>query len=246
MFKPYIMALWFAGLGFQLLLFLVLVLKKFWNKFPVFFAYSLLGVAGGAGLYFVRSSPSLYFYAYWVIEGLGLLLGFGVIFEVFKRLLYPYPALKKLAAIAFQTAIVLLITLGCIAAYLQPSAEKSRLVAGVFAAEEGTRIIEIGLLMFLFAFSTVFGLHWRQYTFGIALGLGLFVAVELIVVATRTTLGGAAAEILNVARSLGFTLSVLIWTGYALAPQRVTVGAELPKRAQLEQWNQAIMELIHQ
>jgi hypothetical protein len=246
MFKPYMLALWFAGLGFQSLLVMVLLVKRFWNKFPLFFAYSLFGLAGGGGLYFVRSSPYMYFYAYWVIEGLGLVLGFGVIYEVFKRLLHPYPALKRLASITFQVAVVLLIALGCVAAYLQPSASKSSLGAGVLAAEEGTRIIEVGLLMFLFAFSTVFGLHWRQYTFGIALGLGLFVAVELIAVATRTRLGGTAAEITSVARSVAFTLSVLIWTGYALAPERVSVGAELPKRAQLEQWNQAIMELIHQ
>jgi hypothetical protein len=246
MFKPYMMALWYAGLGFESLLVLALLTKRFWTKFPLFFAYSLFGLVGTGALFLVRSSPYLYFYAFWLIEGVGLLLGLGVIYDVFRRLLQPYPALKSLAFFAFQVAVVLLIALGCVAAYLQPSTEKSSLAAGVFAAEEATRIIEVGLLMFLFAFSSVFGLHWRQYTFGIALGLGLYVAVELIAVATRTRLGGVAAEIASVTRSLGFTLSVLIWTGYALAPEQISVGAELPKRAQLEQWNQAVMELIHQ
>ncbi|HEY6308186.1 MAG TPA: hypothetical protein VI488_17205 [Candidatus Angelobacter sp.] len=119
-------------------------------------------------------------------------------------------------------------------------------MVAILVGEEATRIIETGLLMLLFILSSAFGLHWRQQAFGIALGLGFFVAVELIGVTTRAHLGAAAAETFGAIRMLAFNCSLLIWLGYLLAPERVTIAAELPKRAQLEQWNQAIMELIHQ
>lgn len=228
------------------MLVLILLVKKLWNRFPVFLAYSVFCFATAAGLYAIRGLPFAYFYAYWMCEGLGLLLGLGVIYEVFKKLLHPYAALHRMAAIVFQLAAVLLIGSSCVVAYVQPSAERSSFMAGILVAEEATRIIEIGLLVFLFIFARVFGLHWRQQLFGIALGLGLFVAVELIVVAVRAHLGIAAAEIFSAVRMMAFNLSLLIWIGYLLAPERVTSPAEMPKRAQLEQWNRAIMELINQ
>jgi hypothetical protein len=78
-----------------------------------------------------------------------------------------------------------------------------------------------------------------------ALGLGVFVSVELIGITLRAHYGNVAMPVFTVARSLSFNFSLLIWLGYILAPERVTIAA-LPKRAQLEQWNQAVMELIHQ
>jgi hypothetical protein len=33
--------------------------------------------------------------------------------------------------------------------------------------------------------------------------------------------------------------------GYLLAPERAATAVEVPKQAQLEQWNQAVMELIN-
>ena len=45
-------------------------------------------------------------------------------------------------------------------------------------------------------------------------------------------------------RLLAFNASLLIWLGYLLVPERATSSAEIPKQDQLEQWNQAVMELI--
>jgi hypothetical protein len=48
------------------------------------------------------------------------------------------------------------------------------------------------------------------------------------------------------ARAFSFDLSLLIWLGYLLAPERVTIASEVPQRGQLEQWNRAVKELIYQ
>ena len=103
----------------------------------------------------------------------------------------------------------------------------------------------MGLLLAVFVFSAAFGLHWRQQVFGISVGLGLFTAVELAAIAMRVQFGVTITPAFNVIRMTAFNLSLLIWIGYMLVPERVT-RTELPQSAQLEQWNQAIMELIHQ
>jgi hypothetical protein len=232
-------------MGIYGVLVLVVVAKRLWKKFPVFLTYTLFGFATGVGVYILRDSPVMYFYSYWVCEAIGLLLGIGVIFEIFQKLLHPYVALRRTAAAVLSLAVIFLVALSVFVAYAQPSPNRS-LMAGMLVGEEATRILEIGLLMFLFIFSAAFGLQWRQQAFGITLGLGIFVAVELIGVTTRAHLGNAAGTTFSLLRIFGFDLSLLIWIGYMLAPERVMASAEIPKRAQLEQWNQAVMELIHQ
>jgi hypothetical protein len=138
------------------------------------------------------------------------------------------------------------VLLAIVVAYAQSSGDRSPLAASVLLTEETARTVEVGLLMFLFLFSRAFGLHWRQHVFGIALGLGIFVATELAGVTTRAYFGPAVLRSFGLARGVAFDVSLLVWIGYLLVPERATSAAAVPDRVQLEQWNQAIMELIHQ
>ena len=112
--------------------------------------------------------------------------------------------------------------------------------------EEATRTIEVGMLIVLFMCTGAFGLHWRQSVFGIALGLGIFVSVELIAVTMRSQASLAMHNVFSIVRALAYTISLLVWGTYMLLPERAADESELPQRGQLEQWNQAILELIHQ
>jgi hypothetical protein len=227
----------------------VILTKKLWRTFPIFATYALSNIFATVILYLLRVfalSPYLFFLTYWICEGVAVLLGFGLVYEVFGKIFGPYSGLRRLARITFQLVLTGLVLLSVVAVYAQSSGEQNPLMAAVLVMEEATRIVEVGLLMFLFLFSRAFGLHWRQNIFGIALGLGIFVAVELAGVTMRAHLGPAAYRGFALARVLAFAISLLIWIGFLLVPERVTISAELPKRAQLEQWNQAIMELIHQ
>jgi len=237
------------GLALQLALAGGVVVRKLWRPFPIFTAYAIWNVLSTVLFYPIRRAmpgSQLDFYAYWICEAVSVVLGFGVVYELFQGLLKPYAALTRIAANASRWVLAGLVLLACVVAYLQPSGLRHFVASAVGLTEETARIVEVGLLAFLFAFSRVFGLHWRQNVFGIALGLGIFTSVELAGIALHTRLGAAAYQGFALARALAFNGSVLIWIGYILAPERVTSVAELPKRDQLEQWNQAMMELIRQ
>jgi hypothetical protein len=240
---------WIAGLLLQMLLAAVLATKRIWRKFPFFSLYCALNLSLGAGLYVIHSLARfrpLYFGTYCIEEGVTLLLGIGVVYEIFSHLLTPYSALRKLAIQLFISSVVVLAAIACAVVYAQPSAERHPLVFAFLVAEEAARILELGLLVFLFSFASAFGLHWRQYAFGISLGLGVFVAVELVALSMRLQFGVTANSIFNIVRTFSFNASLLIWISYMLAPELATAPAEMPKRAQLEQWNRAVMELIYQ
>ena len=66
--------------------------------------------------------------------------------------------------------------------------------------------------------------------------------MELIAVTMKLQFSGT----FNIVRSIAFDTSLLLWLGYLLAPESATQRTDVPKLSQLEQWNQALMELIHQ
>jgi hypothetical protein len=235
---------WIAALMLQAILVCVLFAKRMWRKFPIFFAYSLATLAFNVGMYAVYHGLSLGLYSniYFLNEGVGLVLGLAVVYEMFRHLFAPYPALRRLATHGFGGAIALLVTLGTVVVYIEPLNIRTML----YVVEQASRILEIGLLLFLFLFAGAFGLHWRQYVFGIAVGLGVFVAVELVGVTMRVQLGAAFRPIFDMVRNISFNVSLLIWIGYILAPELALQSGEMPKTAQLEQWNRAVMELIYQ
>jgi hypothetical protein len=246
---------WIGSLLLQGLLAGVLLWKRMWTRFPIFVTYAVSSFVLGATLYGIflgllaelRYFPGfLYSDVYWFNELAGLMLGIGVVYEIFRHLFGSYPALRKLASQCFKGTVVFFVLLGCAMAYLQPMAEHASRTSSFLVLEECARVLEVGLLGFLFLFASVFGLHWRQYAFGIAIGLGVFVAVELVGVTMRLQFGMTANSVFNLVRTFSFNASLLIWIGYILAPELATSPAEMPKRAQLEQWNRAVMELIYQ
>lgn len=245
-------ALWILSLLLNGGLVAVLLGKGSLRKFPFFGGYAGYTLLANGLLYLVREKGSAfaYFYAYWSCEAVGVILGFAVVYEVFGRLLTPYPALRRLALLIFQWSILVLVLMACVvlyAQYAQPNFEQKPIAAAVMALEEAIRIIEVGLLMFLFLFSTAFGLHWRQSVFGMALGLGIFATAELVGVTMRNFWGPTFNNNFAVVRSIAFNTSLLVWAGYLLAPERETVNAEAPQhQGHLEQWNQALTEFIYQ
>jgi asparagine N-glycosylation enzyme membrane subunit Stt3 len=159
----------------------------------------------------------------------------------------PYPALRRMALSIFQWSTLGLILMGCVVLlYAESAAAKDKLSAAVMVVEEATRIIEVGLLMFLFLFSTAFGLHWRQCVFGMALGLGIFATVELIALTMRNYWGEGLNISFSVVRAVAFNISLMVWAGYLLAREKETSPVEVAHRGQLEQWNQVLTEFIYQ
>ena len=237
--------LWIAGMASQGLLVAVLISKNVWKKLPLFTCYALVNCLATATSYFLQNRPVAFFYSYWIGETIGIVLGFAVVYEVFKHLFSVHGALLKLASVIFRFAAAGLLCVGLVVIFVQTPVGIGNIGKGILVVEQATRIIEVGLLMFLFGCSSAFGLHWKQSEFGIALGLGLFATVELTAVTLRAQVGAQAWDVLNIVRILAFNVSLLIWVGYFLAPERATNNVEVPKRAQLEQWNQAVMELIN-
>ena len=118
---------------------------------------------------------------------------------------------------------------------------------GVDAAElleRGVRVMQCGLVLFLFLASFYFGLPWQSPLFGIALGFGVFASIELAAVAVRSQVGAAADSVLSQINSAAYSFGVMIWLCYLLAPQPALQYAGVVQHNDLEKWNRALLKIL--
>jgi hypothetical protein len=213
-----LIGIWLAGICLQILLAVVLIARRVWIKFPVFCAYFLVNFVLGDLLFLIYAAPErrpqLYFYCYWGSQGLVLLLGLGVIFEILWRLLTPYPSLKKTVASACVLTVGALAVFDLIVLRSPHSAAALSANGPFLRAEEAIRVLQAGLVVFLYFFAGFFRLHWRQAEFGIALGMGVFSALQLIAVALAAHMGENVSSATGLLSMLAFDTAVLVWWRY--------------------------------
>ena len=239
------LVIWIATLAVQIGVSLIMLQKRLFRDLPVFFAYTLFHVVRSVVLLVVRLrlSYATYSYAYWGAELISAVMGFAVIYEVFAKVLEPYAGLRRLGMILLAWAAVVMVILGITAAW-SPGASQSGMTSAVFTFERSIRIIQCGLMAFLFLFASTLSLSWRHYSFGIALGFGIFATVEVIVVAVRAQLGPVANHTFMLLKPAAYLVATAIWAGYLLMPVAKPVRISGVARHQLEQWNRTLLELL--
>lgn len=246
-------SVWISGLGLQALLACVLLAKGKWRTFPVFTSYLVFSLLESGVAYAVFKNQTLYFWTYVTGESVLMVLGLALVREIFTNLFSAHAGLRKMANLIFRVVVVLLILLAVVVVYFKTSIGRggfgtigrSSIGASLLILEEACRILEVGEIMLLFLFSGAFGLRWRQPVFGMALGLGMTTVTELLAVTMMPHVSKGMASALNLAHVVAYDLALLVWMGYLIAPEPAPSSTDVPKRAQLEQWNQAVMELIN-
>jgi len=242
--------LWLAPHAFQAAILVVMIRRRLLHDFPVFFTYTAWSATLGLVLFILDHlssvSPALYWQADWVEMIGSIILRFGVVWEIFAQIFKPYPAIWEVGKLVFRWAAVVLLLVGVAVAVYSPAPQVPWIISGALVIDRAISIIQCGLLLFLFLFSSYFGLSWRSYVFGIAAGLGIFATVQLI--ASSIWLQSSPyspTDIFSFVKTATFHCCVLIWLFYLVTkePARRPV-AELPHN-DLEVWDRELARMLH-
>src|SRR5215467_3181682 len=99
--KSLIGALSLAGMVLQGVLVAVLLGRKTWKRYPLFTIYGIFSFAMAVMLNILELRAALfqhvYFYSYYIQEAIAMILGFCVVYEIFRHLFSTHRALLKLA-----------------------------------------------------------------------------------------------------------------------------------------------------
>lgn len=233
--------LWIAPHTLLLVVAAIMFHRRLYKKFPIFFAYTIYETIEFLLLFLAyKSGASLLSPVYRYIYVPTLLgsaaLRFGIIQEIFNNVFHGYPRLEAIAttSIRWVTGLLVVVAIGLV--FYSSASAPENLMVGVRLLERSVNIIQVGLLLFLFLFSRLFGLSWRSYTFGVALGFAVFASAEIIAwTLALTSPNEHSKDLLDLLSTGAYHISVLVWIGYLLAAEK-TVHRPTYHFPDIERW----------
>ncbi len=230
-----------------LLLFLLCVLfrRRAYRTFPRFFSYVAFGVAADTTRFLVRNHPSLYSWTYWVTEGGYDLLGILVMYEVLRTILKT-PTRAWWARLVLPCLALAGLGLSIGRAHVLPVQFGPGLAFNIMVCEIAVRFVQVFVFVGLVALVPLLGLRWRQYSFGIATGFGLYATVALLATTKFSDFGTRFTFLWSVTSLVAYSLAVLIWIWFFSVPQKAeTPNPELsaPSPGELKQYKDALRRM---
>jgi hypothetical protein len=234
--------LWFTPPLLQLTMSVLIVRRKLYREVPWFFAYILFSASQSIIVFFVRRKMPLYFYWYWIVELIALTMGFIIIYEVFRNIVNRYEGIQRVGFRLYRWCAVFLLFLATIMIASSPDLSSAVIIDAIITLQRGVRIMQVGLLVLLFSFTTYLGLSWRNCSFGVALGFGFLAAVELAIAALRLQFGADADQFYVLTKSIAYNCAALIWSAYIWQGQPATQTVTALPKAEVAVWNQTLGE----
>jgi hypothetical protein len=239
-------ALWFAHPALQAALAGIMVWRKLYRTFPVFFSYVVFQIAVFALLFPLRSDRfyTVFFYVYWGTTAVSVILGFRVIHEVFLDVFRPYHTLRDLGSVLFKWAGLVMLMVAAVVAASTASGTEDPLQTGIMTLQRSVRVVQCGLILFLLVFSRYLGTNWRQRSFGVALGFGAFASIELSLIALNAATVNVFNQVLSSFINMtAYNVTILIWTGYMLVKSPAREPAAHMLRPQ--RWEEGLNAIQH-
>ena len=234
--------LWCAHPVLQSILALVMWRRGFHKQFRVFFSYVLIQVAIFCVTFplWRNGNYEWFFWMYWLGAAISAILSFKIIHEIFLDVFRPFHSLKDLGTIVFRWAGTVMLMVAAVVAF--SSSPHYPIVHAVTTLQRSVRFVQFGLVIFLLLFSRYLGVSRRHYSFGMALGFGLFAGAELMLLALNS--GGLIHQsTVNLADTIAFNIGILVWLGYALISQ--VAGEVSDHRYQTDRWEESLADIQH-
>ncbi|HWY71709.1 MAG TPA: hypothetical protein VNX88_23785 [Terriglobales bacterium] len=239
--------LWLLPTALEIGIVLLMLYRGLLKELPIFFAYVTAEIGRTAFLFAERKNAWIYFFGYWITEFIACLLALCVFKELFDHAFSRHLGLRKLGAVLFKGSLLVLIVSALLWAWVSPATDSYRVIASIILVKRTVTFVQAGLLGLLFVFAFGLGLPWNRYVMGVALGFGLYGAMEMAAVMARNAYGHAADTAFSwIMLSVG-NCCILVWALYFLFPAPVRANnpeGAIPNNGMLKEWNDALMALL--
>jgi len=200
------------------------------SRYPVFCTYIVFVLVQSLlRFYLYHNAPQLYPYVYWSTELFAVLIGCGVTFEIYRIGLRAYPGTARMA----RNLLCIIFVLAATKAFVNASNDPRWWpIATSTDVELALRIVQAGSIGALVVLFLVYKVPFGKNLRGIVLGYGLFLALNVIQVASISVQGDRSLAFWSYVQSFAYLLVLGIWAGhmwsYQQGPQpKATVRLEL-------------------
>jgi hypothetical protein len=207
--------IWYLGALLQAFILFRAFRSRILLKYPYFNAYVASGLLTTVLLYvyffwWTRArNPGAYEKAYWIVQFCTLMIGCGIVLEIFRHILGPYPGADKFATVvAFGTFAAIF----CFAlAYQLLAPDWSMSKGTAFEIERDVRTVQAIFLFLIFAVIAYYRVPIGKNLRGMIAGYGLYIVTSLFTLATRAYAGPRFNRAWDVIQPCSFDVSLTIW-----------------------------------
>ncbi len=221
--------LWIAPHVLLLAVAIVMLRKKLYKDFPIFFTYLLFEFVQFCVLFtmLTRNAPLSLYVKIDLFDRAGdIALRFGILQELFGApLAHNFPMRWKVSRILNSLTVVLVVLAAVSIGSLYSSIFGFRFpqaytVVGVL------NTAQCGVLVLVFLWHRFLGLRMSSFTFGIAAGMGLVVGFEPFMQVLKTMVAVQHGRLVTIVSMAVYHIAVLAWLYFALAREEVTADAD--------------------
>lgn len=204
--------IWWGSIAVETLLLVRGLQTKLVSRYPAFYLYILFVLSQSClRLYVYQWKFSLYRYTYWSTEFVSILVGCGVVFEIFRVGLRAYPGASRMARNALLLLFLVALVIGVANTANDPRWWAEATVTEIQRAMRMVQALSLFALVLLFLhYSIPFGRNLR----GILFGYGLFVAGSLIWLTFAYTGTGRFRNFWFYLYPLSYDICLLVWIGH--------------------------------
>lgn len=221
-----------------------IVAVMYWRKqhavYPIFWFYASFECVWLVAQSICKLfSYKAYFYAYWTSTALNAILILLLLRTIFVQFLEKYPELDSIRRHGFEFAIsvIWLTALAMNLGFMSDQGWPQRITRAVLILS----FTQVGIFVFVLITTLVLGIRWKSIYCGIAAGLGLLGAADLLVYTgfSWATSLYTSALIGSWIETLAYDIAVGIFAFYFLpAPAKETVTTDL--RPELLEWAESM------
>jgi hypothetical protein len=216
--------LWLTALVLESVLLLRAFQGNFLKRYPLFYLYlACISIRDAALMPVYYVWPKIYGYAYWYSQFLIVVMGCGVVWEVYKVALSQYPGAARMARNVLPLLFIFSISRMFVKGWNSPNWIPG---STTLETERDLRIVQMALLLGLVALFAYYAIPLRRSLKGIIYGCSVFVATSLIHLTFGHYLGESFRYLWPYIQPVAYLFVLLIWCrtlwSYEAAPDLET------------------------
>ena len=201
--------IWLASVLLEVAILVRGLINGMLRQYPYFYSYlGYVLVQGFLRMSIYASHRELYPQVYWSTQFLGLLFGCGLLWEIYRIALGPFPGAKRVAQFVFVLIAVILLLK---AASAIGHGRLHWAISTTVDLERDLRFVQAVALSALLSVFAFYGLSLGRNLLGITLGYGAFVATSVINLAFRARLGDGFQHWWNYLQPSLYVVVLCIW-----------------------------------
>jgi len=199
-----------VGTGLETFLCLLLLARRAYREFPIFFSYTALSVTVTVALWGARKNAIWYFDIYWVNEVLGVVLAFLALNEAIRSVFRNFLGMRWFRWL-FPVIGMAMVCVAVLRIILIPRPSFSLFTTTILGLEIAVGFLQFGIFILFIILVRLFHLRWGQHAAGIVFGFGVSAAGSLVAFLLRSEFGTKFNPLAGIAPPIAYIIGVAIW-----------------------------------